>query len=59
MGGQIDFLGPFSGGSGSGYVFSIDGVNFSATTSYTDLAAGTYTPIIQDAGGCRLELNPN
>ncbi|HDZ03992.1 hypothetical protein LCGC14_0132560 [marine sediment metagenome] len=55
-GGQIDFVGPFSGGSGSGYVFSIDGVNFTATTSYTDLAAGTYTPIIRDAGGCRLEL---
>ncbi|WP_405398046.1 T9SS type B sorting domain-containing protein [Maribacter sp. Asnod2-G09] len=55
-GGQIDFVGPFSGGSGSGYVFSIDGVNFSAITSYTDLAAGTYTPIIKDAGGCRLDL---
>ncbi|WP_299799121.1 T9SS type B sorting domain-containing protein [uncultured Maribacter sp.] len=55
-GGQIDFVGPFSGGSGSGYVFSIDGVNFSAITSYTDLAAGTYTPIIRDAGGCRLDL---
>lgn len=55
-GGQIDFVGPFSGGSGSGYEFSIDGVNFSAITSYTDLAAGIYTPIIRDAGGCRLEL---
>lgn len=55
-GGQIDFVGPFSGGSGSGYVFSIDGVNFSAITSYTDLAAGTYSPIIEDAGGCRLNL---
>lgn len=56
VGGQIDFVGPFSGGSGSGYEFSIDGVNFSTVTSYTDLAAGTYTPIIRDAGGCRLEL---
>ena len=55
-GGQIDFSGPFTGGSGSGYVFSIDGVNFSSTTSYTGLAAGVYTPIIRDAGGCRLEL---
>ncbi|MBT8305827.1 MAG: transporter, partial [Maribacter sp.] len=26
-GGQIDFVGPFSGGSGSGYVFSVDGLN--------------------------------
>lgn len=55
-GGQIDFVGPFSGGSGSGYVFSIDGLNFSGSTSYTNLSAGTYTPIIRDAGGCRLEL---
>ncbi|WP_273277647.1 T9SS type B sorting domain-containing protein [Maribacter polysiphoniae] len=57
-GGQIDFVGPFTGGSGSGYVFSIDGLNFSGTTSYSDLAPGTYTPIIKDGGGCRLELTP-
>lgn len=57
-GGQIDFVGPFSGGSGSGYVFSIDGVNFTAITSYTGLSAGSYTPIIRDGGGCRLELTP-
>jgi len=57
-GGQIDFVGPFSGGSGSGYVFSIDGLNFSPTTSYTDLVPGTYTPIIEDGGGCRLVLTP-
>ncbi|KAG1648915.1 hypothetical protein GQR58_029464 [Nymphon striatum] len=36
IGGQIDF-GAASGGSGSGYVFSIDGLNFSATTSFTGL----------------------
>ncbi|WP_298480513.1 T9SS type B sorting domain-containing protein [uncultured Maribacter sp.] len=57
-GGQINFVGPFSGGSGSGYVFSIDGLNFSATTSYPNLGVGTYTPIIEDGGGCRLELTP-
>ncbi|MGF1558437.1 MAG: T9SS type B sorting domain-containing protein [Flavobacteriaceae bacterium] len=56
-GGQIDF-GPASGGSGSGYVFSIDGLNFSAVTSYANLVPGTYTPIVQDGGGCRLELTP-
>ncbi len=56
-GGQIDF-GPASGGSGSGYTYSIDGLNFSGTTSYTDLVAGTYTPMIEDGGGCRLELTP-
>ncbi|WP_282162908.1 T9SS type B sorting domain-containing protein [Ulvibacterium marinum] len=57
-GGQIDFVGPFSGGSGSGYIFSIDGSNFSATLSYPDLIPGTYTPIIVDGGSCRLELPP-
>ena len=57
-GGEINFVGPFTGGSGSGYVFSIDGLNFTGTTSYTNLAAGTYTPIIEDGGGCRLSLSP-
>ena len=55
-GGQIDFVGPFTGGSGTGYVFSIDGVNFTSNTSYPGLSAGIYTPIIRDSGGCRLEL---
>ncbi len=57
VGGRIDF-GAASGGSGSGYVFSIDGLNFTATTSYPNLVAGTYTPMIEDGGGCRLELTP-
>ncbi|MEP3209460.1 MAG: T9SS type B sorting domain-containing protein [Maribacter sp.] len=55
IGGQIDF-GPAGGGTGSGYTFSIDGVNFSATTSFTGLVPGTYTPMIEDGGGCRLTL---
>ena len=58
IGGQIDFVGPFTGGSGSGYVFSIDGLNFTASTSYPGLSPGTYTPMIEDGGGCRLELTP-
>ena len=58
IGGQIDFAGPFTGGSGSGYVFSIDGLNFTASTSYPGLSPGTYTPMIEDGGGCRLELTP-
>ena len=55
-GGIIEFQGPFSGGSGSGYQFSIDGVGFSAQQTYANLPAGTYIPVIRDAGGCRLEL---
>lgn len=57
-GGIIEFQGPYSGGSGSGYQFSIDGVNFSTQQTYSNLAPGTYTPIIRDGGGCRLELTP-
>ncbi|AKA33918.1 T9SS type B sorting domain-containing protein [Flagellimonas lutaonensis] len=61
IGGIIEFQGPFSGGSGGGYVFSISGdnpSNFSTQTYYDNLAPGTYTPIIRDSGGCRLELTP-
>jgi len=60
-GGVIEFQGPFSGGSGSGYEFSISGgspSNFSTQTLYTNLAPGTYTPIIRDDGGCQLDLTP-
>ncbi len=60
-GGVIEFQGPFSGGSGSGYEFSISGgapSNFSTQTTYTNLAPGTYTPIIRDDGGCQLDLTP-
>ncbi len=57
-GGIIEFQPPYSGGSGSGYEFSIDGSNFSTQENYPNLLPGTYTPIIRDAGGCRLELTP-
>ncbi len=53
--GSIDFSTP-TGGSGSGYEFSIDGVTFFTTQSFTDLSPGTYTPVVIDDGGCRLEL---
>src|SRR5690606_15877936 len=57
VGGSIEFQGPFSGGSGSGYEFSISGGSgFSSQTLYTNLAQGTYTPIIRDGGGCTLVL---
>ena len=54
--GSIEFLGTFSGGSGSGYEFSIDGVNFTTSQVFTNLPTGTYTPIVRDNSGCRLEL---
>ena len=61
VGGILEFQGPFSGGSGSGYVFSISGdnpTNFTTQTTYNNLPAGVYTPIIRDDSGCRLELAP-
>ncbi len=57
VGGSIEFQWPFSGGSGSGYQFSISGNSgFSNQTLYTGLAPGTYTPMIRDSGGCQLVL---
>ena len=57
-GGEIEFQGPFSGGSGTGYQFSIDGVNFSTNQLYSGLAQGTYSPVIIDDSGCRRDLTP-
>ncbi len=43
-----------SGGSGSGYQYSIDGgANFQGSGSFTSLAPGTYTIIIEDSNGCQ------
>ena len=54
-GGEIDIQ-SVSGGSGTGYQFSIDGVNFSPVSNFPGLAAGTYTPAIIDDSGCRRDL---
>ncbi|MFL5765309.1 MAG: PKD domain-containing protein [Bacteroidia bacterium] len=35
------------------YSYSVNGGSFSTTTSYTSLAAGTYTVIVKDANGCQ------
>jgi hypothetical protein len=40
-----------AGGTGSGYMISVNGGAFTTTTSYT-LAAGTYTITARDANGC-------
>lgn len=56
-GGSIEF-GPASGGSGTGYEYSVDGTTFGTTQLFTGLPPGTYSPIIRDDSGCRLELTP-
>ena len=55
-GGVIEFTGPFSGGSGSGYQFSIGGGSYTTTTLYSNLSAGTYALSVRDSGGCQLDL---
>ncbi|WP_047419842.1 T9SS type B sorting domain-containing protein [Cellulophaga sp. Hel_I_12] len=54
-GGSILFAGA-GGGSGTGFQYSVDGINFFTSASFTNLPPGTYTPIIRDDSGCRLEL---
>lgn len=54
-GGSIEF-GTASGGSGSGFEYSVDGTTFGSAQLFTDLPPGTYSPIIRDNSGCRLEL---
>jgi gliding motility-associated-like protein len=39
------------------YTYSIDGINFGSATSFTGLAAGTYTIIIKDANNCTFATN--
>jgi len=56
-GGIIEIQG-VSGGSGSGYQYSIDGVNFVATSNFSNLAVGTYSPTVIDGGGCRRDFTP-
>lgn len=41
-----------SGGSGSGYQYSLDGVNFTGVGSFAGLAAGTYPVVVKDGAGC-------
>jgi hypothetical protein len=42
-----------SGGSGSGYVYSMDGVNFTSSGVFSGLSAGTKFVVIKDGSGCK------
>ena len=37
---------------GAGFVYSIDGINYQAATTFTAVAPGPYNVTVQDAGGC-------
>jgi gliding motility-associated-like protein len=50
-------LGAVTGGTPA-YVYSFNGGAFTATTSYTGLAAGTYTIVVRDANNCTFTINP-
>lgn len=53
------FLAIASGGSGSGYQYSINSTNFNSTGLFNGLAAGTYYVICEDAVGCTVILPAN
>lgn len=44
-------VGPASGGTGT-YTYSVDGVNFQSSSSFSGLVAGTYTVTIHDVASC-------
>lgn len=56
-GGTITFT-PASGGSGSGYEYSVLTGVFQAGLSFSGLAPGTYIPRIRDDAGCSQDLAP-
>ncbi|RYJ42072.1 T9SS type B sorting domain-containing protein [Flavobacterium beibuense] len=39
------------------YQYSVDGVNFTSSTSFTGLTAGTYNVTVKDANGCTYVIN--
>lgn len=58
-GGTITFNpGMTAGGTGTGYEYSIDNVNYQAGTVFSGLAPGTYTPFIRDDSDCRQPIGP-
>ncbi|WP_276166243.1 T9SS type B sorting domain-containing protein [Zobellia alginiliquefaciens] len=56
-GGIIDFT-PATGGSGTGYEYSVDNVTFQSGTTFTGLTPGSYIPYVRDDAGCLQALGP-
>mgnify|MGYP000500814891 CR=1 FL=1 len=56
--GIIDFA-VATGGSGSGYEYSVDNINYQTGRTFTGLTPGTtYTPFVRDDAGCYEALLP-
>ncbi|MFL5752452.1 MAG: beta strand repeat-containing protein, partial [Bacteroidia bacterium] len=49
-------IGAVTGGTAA-YTYSVNASAFTATTSYTGLATGTYTVVVKDANGCTYTQN--
>ncbi len=47
-----------SGGSGTGYEYSIDNITYQSGTVFAGLSPGTYTPYVRDDADCRQPLPP-
>ncbi|BFP39553.1 T9SS type B sorting domain-containing protein [Flavobacteriaceae bacterium GF1] len=54
--GTIEFPGTYSGAGGGPYEFSINGTDFSSQQLFSNLPAGTYTPAVRNASGCRRDF---
>ncbi len=48
-----------SGGSGSGYQFSIDGINYKTDNNFTGLSGGFYSIRVRDGAGCEKIIPAN
>ncbi len=54
--GSITFPGTYSGAGGGPYEFSINGTDFFTQQTFNNLPAGTYTPAVRNASGCRRDF---
>jgi len=54
--GSIEFPGTYSGAGGGPYEFSINGSDFYPQQTFNGLPAGTYTPAVRNASGCRRDF---
>ena len=54
--GSITFPGAYTGAGGGPYEFSINGSDFFNQQTFNNLPAGTYTPAVRNASGCRRDF---